>query len=962
MCSMANTHQLFGVGNVDANISDDHNNGQRHSIGPSHTNLMSETGRQTISSADVYKMAISAGDVSMQFPQIGMIWETTGFDTKVKWQRDPKIQSVIDVLKLRFGLNKVFEVKHMWNGNYNKFYSVGFDGEEYVMKIILPVCPRTKTESEVATMRWTAANTNLRCLVPTVKDYSSSANNPIGCEWILMTRLEGVSLSSCWRKIELGSKERIVRALAEYSVDVYHRPFKQIGNLFPTPILGRGRRYQVGTIASMRFFWNKGRNIEPQHGPFCTSKEWSLRRLNIAHEQLWVRFEEMKHWPRKEKARVWRMLSMSGVDSKLWRLYDNLFPPEEEDSDGHEVMVIGSPKLLTPPYTPSSYQGSEICSESEESEHSIDEDFDERDSSNFTTTPFQTITSKSSLDLISHPRLDPLIGKGMGQQKKRQYQTFEEDDRSTCIPNPTRRKIQSHLMMRPISMEGRYCSSNQQGRNSHKDPCHISGADTEKTKHNGFQFTHKKASNHSSPLRDQPNTDVSRPEIIHNYENRLARYFGDWEPLRPEVTKQIQMDVNLDSEAEPTMLWHDNISADNLLVDPETGRLTGILDWDCVSCLPVPLACDWPAFLHDGKHRTAEPEVEDFAVWLPGDESEGERTRGSGTPKDPKARLTLQENYWRAKRDFELTYLRKVFMQEMRDKCPSWYQTWQNSKVRKDYEAAVQNCDNEHVIHKVEAWCEAVEIALEKGQEIKPPQVTSLHCAIYEGPDWEDWSDLDDLTTQSMKPIREHEDKIAEWQDDLDEFHEASKALPGAKGTRTRFARERVVAERALVATRQARETATQEFDHFESLDEQGLDMEELRSLRQGARDKMIETREAVQKAEDMLATAETRAETSEERYEAAKARELAAMERIYTSEWFKKFVKERNFNHETWKNLEAALTKEFGGNKWWIRRLGPLWGRRRRKKPKAVPTESIALSDEAIEVSESESEISEEE
>jgi Ser/Thr protein kinase RdoA (MazF antagonist) len=56
---------------------------------------------------------------------------------------------------------------------------------------------------------------------------------------------------------------------------------------------------------------------------------------------------------------------------------------------------------------------------------------------------------------------------------------------------------------------------------------------------------------------------------------------------------------------EPTMLFHDDLSRHNILVD-ENGLLTGVVDWECVSFLPLWIACQLPPFLQ-GKPLDEEP-------------------------------------------------------------------------------------------------------------------------------------------------------------------------------------------------------------------------------------------------------------------------------------------------------------------------------------------------------------------
>lgn len=947
MPSNSPTDGPFDAGTACNNIKAPLNGpGPRQLHPPLKIKSFSKGGYQSVTYGELGQL-ITPKESFKDHPMISIRWEAQGFNAVPKWEQEPDIRSIIQVLKDKLGSDKQYEVQHIWDGAYNKFYSVDLEDCRYVMKLTLPVCPRTKTESEVATIRWTAATTTLRSLVPDIIAYDSSANNPIGCEWILMKRLEGVPLSTCWREVSLGCKERIVKALAKYAICVHLNQWKQIGSLYTAPLPCRGRRYQVGKITSMRLFWNRGRAIESDHGPFRTNREWVQRRLNVAHEQLRDHCSRMKDQSRKEQTLLWRMLSMSGVEARLWSLYDMLFPPPppDEEPDDHEIVAIGRPRLVASPYTPPS------TPKSTSSVISVDETEDEDD---------------CALSLCSD-------------------ETDAHGDNAYPMPRQAAFSILQSSMS-DISLTSDYGTSQQPRIHNSMQP-------SQRTESNVQHATLP------SPLVQRQANDISasKPTVEDQVppETRFRARFEDWEPLRPNAGEHFQAIQDCDEEAEPTMLWHENLSADNILVDPETHRLTGILNWDCVSCIPVAVACDWPAFLHDGKHRTTEPEIEDYALWVPDNDDrniERGRLRGSFAQAAPgsasiglrrsgreqnnlthhyrnhsfgqkqRGHIALRANYWRARRDFELTYLRKMFIQEMADRCPSWYTTWRQSKVRKDYEAAVQNCDNEHMIGKVEAWCEAVDVALQKGMDIKPPQVMSLHCDLFEGPDWRSWDDLDDLSAEWMKPIREHQRKVEKWQTDIDELHAARKALPNAKGTKTRVTRERTAADRALTKARQAVEESVKHLGELENLDEEEYDAEEIEVIRQLQRHKLSKATHALKKAEDKIASAERRGGNAEAKRQATEARYLAALEGIQSSEWYQKFDHERNFNRQTWKNLEKALVKEYGEKTWWKHRLEPLGEVRRKPERREADAHGESSGDDASGAMVLESEVSEEE
>lgn len=141
---------------------------------------------------------------------------------------------------------------------------------------------------------------------------------------------------------------------------------------------------------------------------------------------------------------------------------------------------------------------------------------------------------------------------------------------------------------------------------------------------------------------------------------------------------------------ESTMLWNDNISLDNILVD-EQGVLRGIIDWECVSCLPLYEACQFPAFLQQARDRLAEPPTP-YRV---------NRTQHVTNQSLREYEIELRQHH--------VSMLRKEFFVEMKDRCPQWVRVFRYQADLRDYEAAVQNCDNEFAYEMVERWATSVE-------------------------------------------------------------------------------------------------------------------------------------------------------------------------------------------------------------------------------------------------------------
>ena len=124
-------------------------------------------------------------------------------------------------------------------GAFNKLYTVAVsDGgdslgsPEYIFRATSPVEPFYKTASEVATLSYIREHTSIP--VPRVIAHSFTAENELGCEWILMERVPGVALTSIWSDIDLETKGRETKVIAGFvrQLREIQRPFAAIGNLY----------------------------------------------------------------------------------------------------------------------------------------------------------------------------------------------------------------------------------------------------------------------------------------------------------------------------------------------------------------------------------------------------------------------------------------------------------------------------------------------------------------------------------------------------------------------------------------------------------------------------------------------------------------------------------------------------------------------------------------------------------
>ncbi|KAJ5518571.1 Aminoglycoside phosphotransferase [Penicillium expansum] len=258
-------------------------------------------------------------------PQVhGLEWEELLFGSEPRWTLEPEIAAIKQTVQSLRPSNTV-TVTFLTQGGFNKIYNVSIDGEMFIMRVALPVDPRYKTMSEVATMDWVRRITNLP--IPRIIAYQPSRYNLIGFEWMLMTKMPGKPFAEVCRFLPFAAKARLVRKLAAISACLFRNQLSGIGNIYgdysvvehstsseqiPPPIelantktsvlakesgsddgsaptrknsgaslfdLPDGASSEatlpdVGRIVSMKFFWKSHIHQDVHRGPFRSSKDW----------------------------------------------------------------------------------------------------------------------------------------------------------------------------------------------------------------------------------------------------------------------------------------------------------------------------------------------------------------------------------------------------------------------------------------------------------------------------------------------------------------------------------------------------------------------------------------------------------------------------------------------------------------------------------------------------------------
>ncbi|KAL2148632.1 hypothetical protein VTH82DRAFT_2186 [Thermothelomyces myriococcoides] len=167
---------------------------------------------------------------------------------------------------------------------------------------------------------------------------------------------------------------------------------------------------------------------------------------------------------------------------------------------------------------------------------------------------------------------------------------------------------------------------------------------------------------------------------------------------------------------ERTVIWHDDFSLRNILVD-NNGNITAVIGWECASLMPRWVASQVPEFLR-GAVRETEPDRNCYtdvdkraargaattAINDGNDNNDDNDDDDDGLDNEGKTEL-----YWIHLMEYEQTQLRKVYAARMRQLRPDWDLEVEESALKVDFLGAVTRCAAGFYLRRIEQWVDAVE-------------------------------------------------------------------------------------------------------------------------------------------------------------------------------------------------------------------------------------------------------------
>ncbi|KAJ9196680.1 hypothetical protein DTO164E3_6210 [Paecilomyces variotii] len=195
-------------------------------------------------------------------------------DRRVKFNMTELVR--VATASLGYSLSSCIGVQKLPEGNYNKAFLIKMcDGRQVVAKVPNPNAglPFYTTASEAATMDFVYAWN------------ACAAGNPVGAEYIIMEKSDGVLLSSKWPTMSMKEKHQLTQCIIGFERSLLSHHFENIGSLYYETDLARSQDkfsttaysgFVVGPTTDRKFLEDGRRTFDSDKGPWSTASEYIL--------------------------------------------------------------------------------------------------------------------------------------------------------------------------------------------------------------------------------------------------------------------------------------------------------------------------------------------------------------------------------------------------------------------------------------------------------------------------------------------------------------------------------------------------------------------------------------------------------------------------------------------------------------------------------------------------------------
>ena len=217
--------------------------------------------------------------------QPGLGWKPTIFGLSPEWTEEPSNATMKKLVTQHLQLDNEPEINFFASGALNKLYAFECPKGRYLMRVSLPVAPKVKTESEVATLQFVHEVTSLP--VPRVIASDSNLHNELGFEWMIMECIDARPLFDVWQEVSWLKKQLLVQQVAAFCVRLNDVHLSGIGSLcYGKDDSGRGiatgdKTFCTGEVVLPSYFMEDAIMLDIDRGPYNSSRTYLGARLEI---------------------------------------------------------------------------------------------------------------------------------------------------------------------------------------------------------------------------------------------------------------------------------------------------------------------------------------------------------------------------------------------------------------------------------------------------------------------------------------------------------------------------------------------------------------------------------------------------------------------------------------------------------------------------------------------------------
>ncbi|PWY93880.1 hypothetical protein BO94DRAFT_563439 [Aspergillus sclerotioniger CBS 115572] len=227
-------------------------------------------------------------------------------------------------------------IKFNEDGYYKTFLLTMDNGVEVFAKLPNPLVPeKVATASEVATLDF--LRNELDIPVPRVFAWSSSKDQPVGVEYIIMEKPPGQELTNVWPTMDLSHRMDIVAQLVSIQAKIATVDLHSYGSLYyrkdiedGLDVPGLVDRFCIGPSYEARFWEEERRSMDYYRGPWISSeayvkdiarreREWILR-FAKPHQ-----LEDPQRQPYTQESPRWH----AELLDRYLKMVSNLMPPHK---------------------------------------------------------------------------------------------------------------------------------------------------------------------------------------------------------------------------------------------------------------------------------------------------------------------------------------------------------------------------------------------------------------------------------------------------------------------------------------------------------------------------------------------------------------------------------------------------------------------------------------------------------